>query len=494
MYRIPTLTRRATRLLVLAAVAVTALLSLNAQAAVPGITGTGTTGTFNLTAGANYISQPDGANIYSWGYGCVSGLSPSFVPAGIPNASCPDMQLPGPTLVVTEGQVVTVNLTNNLPAVAGNTSIVFPGFQVAATNGVDGLLTKEAAKGATVTYTFTASKPGTYAYYSGTQAEVQIPMGLFGVVIVVPNATPANCTTANPMSLAKAAYNHPGACYDREYMFQLSEIDITLNNAVEAQVKACPIAPCQPLSVSTEPFHPQYFLINGRSLPDDLDIPYNPGYARQPYNANPHIHPSELMLIRMVGQGRMPHPFHIHGNHARVLAYDGNLLTAKSDASKLAGPQFFTLTTTSGQSMDTIFTWTGQGLNWDIYGRDTPHTCNGVALNAANVNDPAQQTAGFDPVTKEYCPDHGKPIPVTPPDPAIVAQGLWYGGTSYMGLQAVNPTPLPPGANIQNATAGYAFPWHSHHEREATTNNVFPGGLFTMLLVDPPTSPIDETK
>ena len=40
------------------------------------------------------------------------------------------MQVPGPTLIVTEGQTVTVNLTNNLPTAAGNTSILFPGFQV----------------------------------------------------------------------------------------------------------------------------------------------------------------------------------------------------------------------------------------------------------------------------------------------------------------------------------------------------------------------------
>ena len=50
----------------------------------------------------------------------------------ITTATCPTMQVPGPTLIVTEGQTVTVKLTNNLPAAAGNTSILFPGFQVTA--------------------------------------------------------------------------------------------------------------------------------------------------------------------------------------------------------------------------------------------------------------------------------------------------------------------------------------------------------------------------
>jgi hypothetical protein len=27
--------------------------------------------------------------------------------------------------------------------------------------------------------------------------------------------------------------------------------------------------------------------------------------------------------------------------------------------------------------------------------------------------------------------------------------------------------------------------WHSHDEREITTSNVFPGGMMSMLLVDP---------
>jgi len=61
-------------------------------------------------------------------------------------------------------------------------------------------------------------------------------------------------------------------------------------------------------------------------------------------------------------------------------------------------------------------------------------------------------------------------------------------------MQSANPTPLPPGAVIQNPDAGYAYMWHSHNEREITTNNVFPGGLMMMLIIDPPSASIDETK
>ena len=66
-----------------------------AQAAVHGITGP----TFNLSASAGAISEPDGAAIYAWGYGCASapaGFAPVFATGTGPAPSCGLMQLPGP--------------------------------------------------------------------------------------------------------------------------------------------------------------------------------------------------------------------------------------------------------------------------------------------------------------------------------------------------------------------------------------------------------------
>src|ERR1700756_4453266 len=151
------------------------LLAWSAQAAAPGITGP----VFDLSASAAHISQPDGATVYSWGDGCntaPAGLSP----ATIAGATCPpgSMQLPGPTLIVNQGQTVVVTLHNNLPAAAGNTSILFPGFDVTAVGGAAGVLAKEAPNGGSVTYTFVANTPGTHAYYSGTQGDLQVEMGL----------------------------------------------------------------------------------------------------------------------------------------------------------------------------------------------------------------------------------------------------------------------------------------------------------------------------
>src|SRR6266481_395638 len=266
------------QLLRVATIAAVSLLTHAVQAAAPGITGT----TFNLQAKSAYITQPDGASVYSWGYGCSSAPS-GFSPAAIgatQGANCPDMQLPGPTLIVNQGDVVTVKLTNNLPAAAGNTSILFPGFTVTTPDGSAGLLTHEAAVGPTVTYTFTATTPGTHSYYSGTQGDLQVEMGLYGAIIVIPSTIPTNCTTGLAASnrtaeahwgesdfrLAAAAYNHAKTCYDREYLFQFSEMDPTIHTQALAQVKAtvgcvAGAVGCS-LNVVTEPYHPSYFMIN----------------------------------------------------------------------------------------------------------------------------------------------------------------------------------------------------------------------------------------
>ena len=303
-----------TWLLLAALVGVALSLTATAYAAAPGITGgTGTTATFNLTAQPAHITQPDGQFIYSWGYGCSAAPS-SFAPSAIAGATCSNMQVPGPTLIVTQGQSVTVHLTNGLPTAAGNTSILFPGFNVSATGGAPGLLTQEAAPGGTVTYTFTATTPGTRSYYSGTQGDLQVEMGLYGAIIVLPSTIPAACTTGvhssnltaqthwgeSDFRLAAAAYNHPGACYDREYLFQFSEMDPRIHREAEEQsTRSC--TGC--MSVATEPYVPAYFMVNGRSMPDLMDPNYAAQYPHQPYNGNPHLHPGELYCCALSARG-----------------------------------------------------------------------------------------------------------------------------------------------------------------------------------------------
>jgi FtsP/CotA-like multicopper oxidase with cupredoxin domain len=520
------------RLLAIVITAAPILLSAAAHAAAPGIQGQ----SFSLTAQPAYITQPDGQMVYSWGYGC-NGSPSGFVPTAITGATCPSMQVPGPTLIVTEGQTVTVTLSNGLPTAAGNTSILFPGFEVTSSGGVPGLMTQEAPPGGTVTYTFTPSSPGTRAYYSGTQGDLQVEMGLYGAIIVLPSSPPAGCPARNlhagidaggdgtttlangeqDFRLAHAAYDHPKSCYDREYLFQFSEMDPDIHTEALAQVKAagnCTAgAPGCSLQVPTEPYHPAYFLINGRSMPDDMDPNYAPQYPHQPYNGNPHMHPGDQVLLRIIGQGRWQHPFHEHGNHVRILARDGNLILSQSDPNSLAGPLLFTTTTTPGLAMDGIFYWTGKGLNWDAYGHN-PASGDPAATLSCTPDANGYNTAALGAINYyEWCQDHNKPLqatplgdvagggPVTLPDPNIFTNGAWYGGSPYLGpnatVRAVGPTgTTPPSGTIANpptSEAGFAFMWHSHNEREITTNNIFPGGMLMMMLVDSREFPIDES-
>jgi FtsP/CotA-like multicopper oxidase with cupredoxin domain len=592
-----------------AAVACATLVAGAVHAAAPGILGTSApsagNASFDLTAAAGYTTQPDGASIYTWGYGCNTAPGASlFVPATIAGGTCGSMQLPGPTLIVHKDDIVTVTLHNNLPPAAGNTSMLFPGFTVQSTGqapapaanatstaytlgtvaqdaagtvakvtkagtsdavlavfsvapgsttvdgtvewttitlasyqagytGSPGVLAQEAVTGGQVTYTFKADVEGTHSYYSGTQGDIQIEMGMYGALIVLPNSVPTACTSgaraANNLAargdhgqaefrLAAAAFSdNAQSCYDREYLFQFSEMDSTIHKQVEAQAALACNQPTGCLNVQTEPYHAEYFMVNGRSMPDDMDPNYASQYPHQPYNGNPHMHPGEITLVRIIGQGRMEHPFHEHANHVRVLARDGYQLV--NGNGNLDGPLLFTTTTTPGMTLDGLFEYTGKNLGWDMYGHHAADASRGLAAAQDSGCGPANSDAnGFnnDPSADNYyewCADHdhaleSKPFgnvgdggPITLPDPNILVNGAWYGGSPYLGPdatgRAVGGTPIPPSGTIGNdptAEAGFAYMWHSHNEREITTNNIFPGGMMMMMLVDPWVYVIDEAK
>jgi hypothetical protein len=265
-------------------------------------------------------------------------------------------------------------------------------------------------------------------------------------------------------------------------------------------------------------------------MPDLMDANFAAEYPHQPYNGNPHMHPGELTLIRAIGQGRWQHPFHEHANHVRILARDGNMVLA-SDGTDLAGQLMFNTDTTPGDAFDGIFYFTGRGLNWDPYGHHPGDTSDPNASLSCTPDANGYNTSAPTAINYfEWCQDHNKPLEVAPfgdvagggpatlPNPNIFTNGAWYGGTPYLGPDAtlrggatqacVSPTgstaangaspcsSLQP-SNIQANPAserGWAYMWHSHNEREITTNNVFPGGMLMMMLVDSREFVIDESN
>jgi len=432
-----------------ALVAALALGTGGAWAMVDGITGP----TFNLTAKADYITAGDGGSLLAWGYAADDkGPFPGV------------MQHPGPTLIVNQNDTVTINLKNTLPMPV---SMVFPGQSgVTAVGGSAGLLTRESMGPAdVVTYTFTASQPGTYLYHSGTRPDLQVEMGLMGAIIV----RPAGFDEATN----RTAYGHPGSAYDHEYLFLLTEMDEKVHQQVALNVAAL-IDPGT--GVDSSKFAPVYWFINGRAAPDTMFADHAPWLPTQPYGAMARMHPGERLLMRVMGAGRDLHPLHHHGNNAWTIARDGRLLESSPGAGPDLAVSDYTIKVVPGSTYDAIFEWTGKGLGWDIYGTVAfnPHTC------VDGNND------GFDDTTKEYCADHGKPLPVILPNQQDLTFGGHWSGSPYLGVFGA----LPPGQGGLNPNAGYFHMWHSHTEKEIANNDIFPGGMMTMVIIEPPGVPI----
>ncbi len=118
----------------------TSLAAIDNPAACTVVTGSVTC---DLYATTGTLILPDGGTVPTWGYSDTSGD-----PA----------QLPGPTIIATEGDLVSITLHNNL---AENTALMFPGQAMIPD------LTGALANGGSKTYTFTASNPGTYLYEAG---------------------------------------------------------------------------------------------------------------------------------------------------------------------------------------------------------------------------------------------------------------------------------------------------------------------------------------
>jgi len=424
-----------------------------AGAQIPGLTGT----SFSLVATSGYIQNGDGNNLFFWGFANGS-------------ASPVSVQYPGPTLIVNEGETITITLTNWLKEPV---SLTFPGMDnVTATpsaNSIRGIFTWEAppAGAGTVTYTFTANRPGTFYYQSGTDMDKQLEMGLFGAIVV----RPAGFDPAAPTVYGDntTAYT-PG----REYLLVTSEMDDRYHNRVERGEK-----------IDTTTFFPTYWFFNGRNFPDTMGPAGAAFLPAQPYNALPMLHPGDKMLVRIVGMGRDQHPMHHHANHSLIIGWEGRPLTSDpanfaavgADLAELA----FSVLSAPGRTSESIYTWTGKELGWDIYGDPTPGTPTAHTCNDGNGD-------SYDDVTWEWCPDHGLPPPVNIPGSQEWDAGNFYSGSPFLGQKG----PLPPGLGSLNTDGSFFHIFHSHTEKEMTTNDVFPGGMMTFTVVVPPGVPIPE--
>jgi len=286
------------------------------------------------------VVMPNNDSIPFWGFGENTGTG------------CV-VQLPGPVLRVTQGAAVTVTLTNYLDD--ASTSIVFPGQTgVTTIGGIAGLFTQEAAaNGGTVTYQFKATAPGTYLYESGTDVQVQLPMGLYGALIVDPS-TPGR------------AYSDASTAYNAEEVLVLSEIDPALNNAAD------------PYAFDLLEYRPTYWLLNGRAYGGPAGSNANPDVldpddaSAQPYSSAISLTAGQRLLVRYINAGGTHDTMSLLGLYQRVIARDADELTAAPPAQ-----QYDTVAETipSGHTTDVIIAPPAAGT-FPLYNRQF-HITNG---------------------------------------------------------------------------------------------------------------------
>jgi FtsP/CotA-like multicopper oxidase with cupredoxin domain len=383
-----------------------------------------TSRTFSLTATTGYISTPDGNTIFMWGYAGPSGT----------------FQLPGPTLCANQGDTVTVSLKNLL---GEPVSVVFPGQTGVTADGVpaqpvfDGTNTmtsmvQPAAKGTTVTYSFVASRPGTYLYESGTDVAKQVQMGLYGAMVVRP-------VNANHEVMADHAYASDDTRFSpgHEYIHLLSEVDPALHQAVERRRAYDPTK-----------YRARYFLINGRSMPDTL-APNNAAWLpNQPYGATVHIQPKSVSnpdpaLIRYLSVGTDIYPFHPHGNDQKVVARDGFPLVDTGVGQANRSYDKYLIDIGPGQTVDTTLFWTD---------------------------------------TEAWSPNNPIPVDLPPLQDQIVGPDTWFSESPYLGYQG----DLPPNVTSSNQCGEYYHVAHSHALQQATNYGATFGGMMTLIRIDPP--------
>jgi hypothetical protein len=145
------------------------------------------------------------------------------------------------------------------------------------------------------------------------------------------------------------------------------------------------------------------------------------------------------------------------------------------------GMEVFSIPVVPGETTDAIIDWTGQRLGWDIYG----HVSGDGSVCTPDAN--GFHSDSMAPNYREWCDDHRKPFPVILPELQNSTFGGFYSGSPFLGRTDF----LPPGEGGLNPTGAVVFMWHSHTEFELLNNDVFPGGLFTMAFIEPPSEPLD---
>lgn len=195
-------------------------------------------------------------------------------------------QVPGPEIRVTEGDLIEVTLVNKLPVA---TSIHWHGISLPnAEDGVSGVTQDAVKPGQSYTYRFVANEVGTYWYHPHQETSIELPLGLFGAVVIEPKA--------------------PAVTYDRDYTVFLHEWGAPAHTTLDG------ILHCHETC-------PETLTINNRV--DQVHFEAKPG---------------ERVRLRIANSGDDGHAPELVGASFKVIALDGHDLNGPTDLNGVAIP------------------------------------------------------------------------------------------------------------------------------------------------------------
>ena len=181
-------------------------------------------------------------------------------------------EIPGPVLKVNVGDKVRIVLKNELPE---STTLHLHGVRVPnAMDGVDPYTQDPIPPGGSFSYEFTALEPSVGMYHSHHNAQVQVPNGLAGALLI------GDWKTAAMEAAGKRVLDTDGKAEQ--------EVIMVLNDSGTIGLS-----------------------LNGKSFP-----------ATAPYT----LKIGESMVVHYFNEGNIAHPMHLHQPSGLVVARDGKVL------------------------------------------------------------------------------------------------------------------------------------------------------------------------
>jgi FtsP/CotA-like multicopper oxidase with cupredoxin domain len=216
-----------------------------------------------------YTMSDDGYKVFS----LVAKIIPWEVePGKIVDGWSYNGMIPGPIMHANVGDKIRIVLKNELPE---STSLHLHGVRVPnSMDGVDPYTQKPIEPGATFNYEWTAEEPSVGMYHSHHNAQVQVPNGLAGAILI-----------GDWKATAMAAAG--GRTHDANNVAE-QEVVMVLNDSGTIGLS-----------------------LNGKSFP-----------ATSPYS----LAIGESMVVHYYNEGNMTHPMHLHQPSGLIVAKDGKVL------------------------------------------------------------------------------------------------------------------------------------------------------------------------